>query len=72
MKVGKMLVLGLDTSCDETGVALYDTERGLLAHGSGLLVVLALANFSKNARFLAGALETAQSDIERLVFLDLD
>lgn len=27
-----MLVLGLETSCDETGVALYDTERGLLAH----------------------------------------
>ena len=26
-----MLVLGLETSCDETGVALYDTERGLLA-----------------------------------------
>jgi N6-L-threonylcarbamoyladenine synthase len=27
-----MLVLGLETSCDETGVALYDTEGGLLAH----------------------------------------
>jgi len=27
-----MLVLGLETSCDETGVALYDTKRGLLAH----------------------------------------
>lgn len=26
-----MLVLGIETSCDETGVALYDTERGLLA-----------------------------------------
>ncbi|MFV8819698.1 tRNA (adenosine(37)-N6)-threonylcarbamoyltransferase complex transferase subunit TsaD [Haliea sp. E17] len=26
-----MLVLGLETSCDETGVALFDTERGLLA-----------------------------------------
>ena len=25
-----MLVLGLETSCDETGVALYDTEKGLL------------------------------------------
>ena len=25
-----MLVLGLETSCDETGVALYDSERGLL------------------------------------------
>src|SRR4051812_15507762 len=27
-----MLVLGIETSCDETGVALYDMERGLLAH----------------------------------------
>jgi len=26
-----MIVLGLETSCDETGVALYDTENGLLA-----------------------------------------
>ncbi len=26
-----MLILGLETSCDETGVALYDTRRGLLA-----------------------------------------
>jgi N6-L-threonylcarbamoyladenine synthase len=27
-----MLVLGIETSCDETGVALYHSERGLLAH----------------------------------------
>jgi len=27
-----MLVLGIESSCDETGVALYDTERGLLGH----------------------------------------
>jgi N6-L-threonylcarbamoyladenine synthase len=27
-----MLVLGIETSCDETGVALYDTRRGLLDH----------------------------------------
>ncbi|WP_146801563.1 tRNA (adenosine(37)-N6)-threonylcarbamoyltransferase complex transferase subunit TsaD [Bisbaumannia pacifica] len=26
-----MRVLGIETSCDETGVALYDTEHGLLA-----------------------------------------
>ena len=26
-----MRVLGIETSCDETGVALYDTRRGLLA-----------------------------------------
>lgn len=29
---GALTVLGIETSCDETGVALYDTERGLLAH----------------------------------------
>ncbi len=27
-----MLVLGFESSCDETGVALYDTNHGLLAH----------------------------------------
>ena len=27
-----MLILGIETSCDETGVAVYDSERGLLAH----------------------------------------
>jgi len=27
-----MLVLGIESSCDETGIALYDTERGLLSH----------------------------------------
>lgn len=27
-----MLILGIETSCDETGVALYDTRAGLLGH----------------------------------------
>lgn len=27
-----MRVLGIESSCDETGVALYDTDQGLLAH----------------------------------------
>ncbi len=27
-----MIVLGIESSCDETGLALYCTERGLLAH----------------------------------------
>lgn len=27
-----MAVLGIESSCDETGVALYDAERGLLSH----------------------------------------
>lgn len=27
-----MRILGIETSCDETGVAIYDTKRGLIAH----------------------------------------
>ncbi|MBR7783747.1 tRNA (adenosine(37)-N6)-threonylcarbamoyltransferase complex transferase subunit TsaD [Undibacterium luofuense] len=27
-----MIVLGVESSCDETGLALYDTQKGLLAH----------------------------------------
>lgn len=27
-----MRVLGIETSCDETGIAIYDSEQGLLAH----------------------------------------
>ena len=27
-----MLILGIESSCDETGIALYDTESGLLNH----------------------------------------
>ena len=30
--IAAMLTLGIETSCDETGVALYHPERGLLAH----------------------------------------
>lgn len=29
---GYMLILGIETSCDETGVALFDTDKGLLSH----------------------------------------
>lgn len=29
---GFMRVLGIETSCDETGVAIYEEQRGLLAH----------------------------------------
>lgn len=28
----KMRVLGIETSCDETGIAIYDEQQGLLAH----------------------------------------
>jgi N6-L-threonylcarbamoyladenine synthase len=27
-----VLVLGIESSCDETGVALYDSAKGLIAH----------------------------------------
>ena len=27
-----MLVLGIETSCDETGIALYHNKQGLLSH----------------------------------------
>ena len=27
-----MIVLGIESSCDETGLAIYDSKRGLLAH----------------------------------------
>jgi N6-L-threonylcarbamoyladenine synthase len=27
-----LLILGIETSCDESGVALFDTQRGLLGH----------------------------------------
>ncbi|MFT5996735.1 MAG: N6-L-threonylcarbamoyladenine synthase, partial [Glaciecola sp.] len=27
-----MKVLGIETSCDETGIAIYDKNNGLLAH----------------------------------------
>ncbi len=27
-----MRILGIETSCDETGIAVYDSEKGLLAN----------------------------------------
>jgi N6-L-threonylcarbamoyladenine synthase len=32
MSVKNMRILGIETSCDETGVAVYDGEKGLLGH----------------------------------------
>ncbi|HHL32511.1 MAG TPA: tRNA (adenosine(37)-N6)-threonylcarbamoyltransferase complex transferase subunit TsaD, partial [Oceanospirillales bacterium] len=26
-----MIILGIETSCDETGIAIYDTDKGLIA-----------------------------------------
>ena len=35
-----MRVLGVESSCDETGLAVFDTERGLLAHALHSQVVM--------------------------------
>ena len=34
-----MLILGIETSCDETGVALYDTRVGLLGEAEIAAIV---------------------------------
>src|SRR5258708_8806845 len=31
-RIGSVRVLGIETSCDETGLAVYDSSAGLLAH----------------------------------------
>lgn len=30
LEANTLIVLGIETSCDETGIAIYDSERGLL------------------------------------------
>ncbi len=35
-----MKVLGIETSCDETGIAIYDSQRGLLAHNLASQIAL--------------------------------
>ena len=32
LTIQAMIILGIETSCDETGVALYDSEAGLRGH----------------------------------------
>ena len=27
-----MLIIGIESSCDETGLAIYDSEKGMLGH----------------------------------------
>ena len=44
-----MLILGIETSCDETGAALYDTDRGLLEGCTPRAGVLAHALHSQIA-----------------------
>ena len=40
MEQGELLVLGIESSCDETGLALYSTSSGLLAHALHSQVVI--------------------------------
>lgn len=69
-----MLVLGIESSCDETGVALYDSERGLRAHAlysqaamhaeyGGVVPELASRDHIRRlAPLLRAVLEQAQAD----------
>lgn len=40
VKSSPMLILGFESSCDETGVALYDEARGLVAHALHSQIVM--------------------------------
>lgn len=69
-----MIVLGIESSCDETGIALYDTQRGLLSHAlhsqiamhqeyGGVVPELASRDHVKRALpLLQQALDKAQLD----------
>ncbi len=73
-----MRVLGIETSCDETGLAVYDTERGLLAHAlhsqvrmheeyGGVVPELASRDHIRRVLPLARqVLETAATDLHEL------
>ena len=56
-----MLVLGIETSCDETGLALYDSDHGLLGH-------VLHSQTSLHARFGGVVPELASRDhLQRLI-----
>ncbi|GAB3428081.1 tRNA (adenosine(37)-N6)-threonylcarbamoyltransferase complex transferase subunit TsaD [Massilia solisilvae] len=78
-----MIVLGVESSCDETGLALYDTERGLLSHAlhsqvamheeyGGVVPELASRDHIRRALpLLAQVLErgkVAKSDIDAIAY----
>ena len=46
VKMRTMLVLGIESSCDETGIALYDSAAGLLSHALHSLLDNAKARFN--------------------------
>src|SRR3990172_10072054 len=66
-----MLILGIETSCDETGVALYDTARGLLegcTPRAGLLAHALHSQVALHDEYGGGVPELASRDhIRRLL-----
>ncbi|MEL7024226.1 MAG: tRNA (adenosine(37)-N6)-threonylcarbamoyltransferase complex transferase subunit TsaD [Pseudomonadota bacterium] len=73
-----MRVLGIETSCDETGVAVYDTDAGLLGHQlysqvvrhakhGGVVPELASRDhLAKLAPLVSACLQEAETDIDDL------
>ena len=63
-----MLILGIETSCDETGVALYDTEMGSSSPAAGLLAQALYSQVRMHEEYGGVVPELASRDhIRRLV-----
>jgi N6-L-threonylcarbamoyladenine synthase len=62
-----MLVLGIETSCDETGAALYDTAAGPNGQGAGLLAHALHSQVSMHADYGGVVPELASRDHIRRV-----
>jgi N6-L-threonylcarbamoyladenine synthase len=62
-----MLVLGIETSCDETGVALYEAGTGPNAQGAGLLAHALYSQVSMHADYGGVVPELASRDHIRRV-----
>jgi tRNA N6-adenosine threonylcarbamoyltransferase len=62
-----MLVLGIETSCDETGVALYETDSGPAHPGGGLLAHALHSQVSMHADYGGVVPELASRDHIRRV-----
>src|SRR5262245_43433383 len=62
-----MLVLGIETSCDETGIALYDAGPSLDRPGAGLLAHALYSQVSMHADYGGVVPELASRDHIRRV-----
>ena len=62
-----MLVLGIETSCDETGIALYDSERGRARPRDGLLAQALHSQVRMHERYGGVVPELASRDHIRRV-----